>query len=189
MPTDTREVLLEVATELLDAGGVEAVTLREVGKQAGVSHNAPYKHFASKEALLAAIAARELDRHVHTESVVRHRSANAALRSGLHGYIGWALWHPNIFRLVFGAWSVESPELAAAAQAAQESLVALVVAGQDAGTLPSGDPVRLASLVRSLAHGAADLCAAGHLSRTGKGHADPQDLVDDLLKYLKAAAH
>ena len=45
---------------LLDEGGVDHVTLREVGRRAGVSHNAPYKHFESKEALLAAIAAREL---------------------------------------------------------------------------------------------------------------------------------
>src|SRR4051812_41063542 len=67
----TRETLIDVATRLLDAGGVEAVTLREVGHQAGVSHNAPYKHFANKEALLAAVAARELTGHVDETRSVR----------------------------------------------------------------------------------------------------------------------
>ncbi|NUQ86967.1 MAG: helix-turn-helix transcriptional regulator, partial [Glycomyces artemisiae] len=56
----TREALIDVAARLLDEGGTDAVTLRQVGHGAGVSHNAPYKHFAGKEALLAAVAAREL---------------------------------------------------------------------------------------------------------------------------------
>jgi AcrR family transcriptional regulator len=59
----TRDRLVDAATELLDEGGPAAVTLREVGRRAGVSHNAPYKHFADKESLLAAIAARELNLH------------------------------------------------------------------------------------------------------------------------------
>jgi AcrR family transcriptional regulator len=41
MHPGTRELLLSAATELLDAGGPEAVTLREVGRRSGVSHNAP----------------------------------------------------------------------------------------------------------------------------------------------------
>jgi hypothetical protein len=103
-------------------------------------------------------------------------------------YIAWALEYPERFRLVFGRWTVESPELIAAAQTAQAALVGLVEAAQADGVLPAGDPVRLASLVRSVAHGAADLAATGHLSETGKGHASPQQLVDDLLVYLQAAA-
>ena len=62
MVPKTRDALVAAAAQLLDEGGPEAVTLREVGHRAGVSHNAPYKHFADKEALLAAVAARELDR-------------------------------------------------------------------------------------------------------------------------------
>jgi AcrR family transcriptional regulator len=176
MASGTREALLDAAVRLLDAGGVEAVTLREVGRQAGVSHNAPYKHFASKEALLAAVAARELERRAG-------RPADS-LRAALHDYARWAQETPARFRLIFGPWTVDSPELHLAATAAQARLVDTVLAAQEADLLPAGDPVRLASLLRSLAHGAADLAAAGHLSRTGKGHASPEDLVDDLLSYL-----
>ncbi|MEU6184875.1 TetR family transcriptional regulator [Nocardia sp. NPDC047038] len=46
---DTRSALLDSAIRLLDAGGVEAVTLREVGLGAGVSHNAPYKHSRTRK--------------------------------------------------------------------------------------------------------------------------------------------
>jgi AcrR family transcriptional regulator len=168
---------VEVATELLDEGGVESVTLREVGHRAGVSHNAPYKHFANKEALLAAIAAKELE--------ARSEGGKPELRAAMHSYIGWALTYPQRFRLVFGKWTTESEELGKAATKANEMLTALVVDAQQRQDLPAGDPVRLASLVRALAHGAADLAAAGHLAADGKGHADPEDLVDDLLGYLR----
>jgi AcrR family transcriptional regulator len=189
MPPDTRDTLIKAATHLLDEGGVEAVTLREVGRLAGVSHNAPYKHFASKEALLAAIAARDLARHTDalTETVADARTPEAALREAMHGYVAWALHYPARFKLIFGAWSIESAELGIAAHAAQATLVRLVSATQDAGALPAGDPVRLASLLRALAHGAADLATAGHLSAEGKGHAGPDELVDDLIDYLRNA--
>jgi len=47
---------------LLDSGGPDAVTLREVGARAGVSRGAPYRHFANKESLLTAVAAEGWER-------------------------------------------------------------------------------------------------------------------------------
>lgn len=187
---DTREALVEAAARLLDAGGVEAVTLREVGPAVGVSHNAPYKHFAGKQALLAAVAARELRglRAALHESTSRKRSPRIALRTGLHDYLSWAMRYPARFKLVFGPWTIDSPELADAAGSAQATFVDLVTRAQDAHALPAGDPVRLASLLRALAHGAADLAYAGHLTGAGKGRAAPDELVDDLLGYLQDAA-
>ncbi|MFC4009026.1 TetR/AcrR family transcriptional regulator [Nonomuraea purpurea] len=189
MPPDTRDQLVEMAARLLDEGGVEAVTLREVGRLVGVSHNAPYKHFASKEALLAAIAARELvrQRTALAQAIGRGRSAEAVLRMALRRYVAWAQDHPARFKLTFGTWSIDSEGLRLAAHEAQAMLVDIVAATQEAGALPPGDPVRLASLLRALAHGAADLASAGHLASDGKGHASPDDLVDDLLHYLRDA--
>lgn len=181
MASSTRDALVNAAVQLLDEGGPEAVTLREVGHRAGVSHNAPYKHFTSKEALLAAVAAGELTRQGAAVATA------GTLRSVLHGYVGWALAHPARFRLVFGAWSTGSEELAAAAETARAALIALVAEQQRAGRLPDGDPERLAALLQALAHGAVALTLAGHLSPGGKGHAGPGDLVDDLLGHLAAA--
>ncbi|HEX7170798.1 MAG TPA: helix-turn-helix domain-containing protein, partial [Rubrobacter sp.] len=53
---DTRSALLGAAAGLLEGRGIEAVTLRAVGERAGVSRQAPYKHFADKEALLSVLA-------------------------------------------------------------------------------------------------------------------------------------
>ena len=189
MASRTRDALIELATRLLDGGGVEAVTLREVGRLAGVSHNAPYKHFASKEALLAAIAARELAEQTAVVAAAAEASPTPedALRAAMHDYIAWAHRRPARFKLIFGAWNIDSPELEAAAHAAQVTLVELVAGVQESGRLPTGDPERMSSLLRALAHGAADLAAAGHLDGDGKGHASPAGLVDDLLDYLHTA--
>lgn len=188
--SNTRDALVESAARLLDGGGVEAVTLREVGRLVGVSHNAPYKHFAGKEALLAAIAARELEglRAAFADSVRRERTPGEALRAVLHGYIEWAQRHPERFRLVFKSWTIESAELGEAAEQAQGAFVDVVASAQESGDLPPGDPERLSSLLRALTHGAADLALAGHISAHGKGRADPGDLVDDLLGHLRGAA-
>jgi AcrR family transcriptional regulator len=186
----TRDRLVEAATQLLDQGGPAAVTLREVGRLAGVSHNAPYKHVTGKEELLAAVAAREL-RRLHDATLrlsAEPTPPGEGLRSMMHGYVAWATRYPARFKLVFGSWSTESAELAEAAAAARVSLIATVTRAQAAGDLPNDDPERTAALLQAAAHGAADLALAGHLARDGKGRAAPTDLVDDLLRHLQAAA-
>jgi len=59
---DLRTTLLEAAVALIGEVGPRAFTLREVARRAGVSHNAPYRHFAGKDELLAAVAAEGFDR-------------------------------------------------------------------------------------------------------------------------------
>jgi AcrR family transcriptional regulator len=194
MVSDTRETLVTVAAQLLDEGGPEAVTLREVGHRAGVSHNAPYKHFADKEALLAAVAARELARRTSSLSATRTAAKagglppQEAVRTAMRSYVAWALEFPQRFKLVFGSWSKDSDELAAAAGSARALLVGMVAEAQRAGRLPAADPERLASLLLAVTHGAVDLALAGHLSPDGKGRATPEDLAEDLFGYLEAAA-
>lgn len=183
----TREALIDVAARLLDEGGTDAVTLRQVGHGAGVSHNAPYKHFAGKEALLAAVAARELQGlRTAMERAAEGQRPGDALRTVLVDYAAWALRYPARFKLVFGRWSIECDELAEAATAANAAFVDLVAASQRDGELPAGDAVRLAALIRALAHGAADLALAGHLAGERKGAVEPGELIEDLLGYLKS---
>lgn len=186
---DTRERLVRAAAELVAEGGTSAVTLREVGRRAGVSHNAAYKHFESRQQLLAAVAAAELRRlHKEMDAVRRSRATplhriERMLAVGLRG----ATERPHITRLTFGLEVQGSnlPELGEAATLAYDTFVAGVRDAQVAGDLPPGDPERLASLIRATATGAADLARNGHLSPGGKGHATPKQLVGDLLRYLK----
>jgi AcrR family transcriptional regulator len=183
----TRDALIDAAANLLTTGGPAAVTLREVGRRAGVSHNAPYRHFADKQELLAAVAARDLARRAAaTRRAARNRPPAEALRAMLHGYARHAARDPELFHLTYGLWHDGSADLGAAATAARAAFVDVVVAAQLDGSLPPGDPERLAALLLALVHGATDLALSGHLARRGKGHADPADLVDDLLGHLGA---
>ncbi len=184
--TTTREALVEAAAGLLEEGGVAAVTLREVGRRVGVSHNAPYKHFTDKEDLLASVAARELSGHDASSRRGRaNRKPVDVVTGRLHGFVRHALAHPGLFKLTYGPWRTGNADLTAAANAARSSFVDAVKAAQDDGDLPAGDPERVTALLQSVAHGAANLALAGHLSKRGKGHATPTELVDDLMLYLR----
>src|SRR5215472_18740503 len=52
---DLRHALIQAGLELLAEGGAQSLDLRKVARRAGVSHAAPYRHFADKQALIAAI--------------------------------------------------------------------------------------------------------------------------------------
>lgn len=184
---DTRSALIAAAARLLDEGGPAAVTLREVGRLAGVSHNAPYRHFGDKEELLAAVAEGELAAQAAAPGEAAG-PAIEALRSGMHGYVRWAMAYPERFKLTFGPWRADNPGLGEAATAARQGLIATVARAQAEGALPPGEPERLAYLFLALAHGGADLALGGHLSAEGKGKATPEDLVDDLIGWLRRDA-
>src|SRR5919107_731159 len=59
---DLRQALLDAALELLRAEGAAALTLRAVARAAGVSQAAPYRHFADRGALVAAVAEEGFER-------------------------------------------------------------------------------------------------------------------------------
>ncbi|GAB3769554.1 TetR/AcrR family transcriptional regulator [Microlunatus parietis] len=183
--TTTRDRLIDAAAGLLDEGGPAAVTLREVGRRAGVSHNAPYKHFQDKRDLLAALAAGEL-------RVLAGRLADAtagetgAARIGasLRAYVGWAIAAPERFRLVFGAWTGPHAELESAAQEAVATITEAVASAQAEDDALPRDTERLVALLRSTAHGLVDLELSGHL-RKRPGAPGPDDLIDELITLVR----
>ncbi len=184
-----RDSLISAAAQLLDEGGLAAVTLREVGRVAGVSRNAPYKHFEDKTDLLASIAGRELRRQTANAAALSGDPASAPTPEALMlEYVRSAQQYPERFKLTFGRWTKANAEFNGAALEARRLWFASVVTAQASGELPRGDPQQLTALVLALAHGAADLALSGHLSATGRGRSDPQDLVKALFRHLRASA-
>lgn len=87
---------------LLAAQGVDALSLRAAAREAGVSTAAPYRHFASKEALLAAMAAQgfqELSQGF--EAALRRRATSPALLRLAEAYLNFARCDPHLYRLMF----------------------------------------------------------------------------------------
>src|SRR3978361_1830547 len=102
----TRRALLDEAAALLDGGGPEAVTLREVGARAGVSRGAPYRHFADKENLLTALAAEGwegIGEPLHALRVDERRPPADRLRRALVGVIDVSRRQPYLYQLMFSA--------------------------------------------------------------------------------------
>ena len=58
---DLRAAVLSAAWKMVEKEGVEGLSVREAARRAGVSHNAPYRHFAGRDALIAALVAEGFD--------------------------------------------------------------------------------------------------------------------------------
>ena len=101
---DLRRALIAAALALLTEEQDWSFSLREVARRAGVSHNAPYNHFASKHALLAAVAAAGFDTlkaHMQT-AAAQTTTPEAALKAIGVAYVGFGVSNPAHYRLMFG---------------------------------------------------------------------------------------
>lgn len=100
---DLRQALVQAAVELLEHDGLSALSLRGAARRAGVSHAAPYHHFADKEALLAAVSAAGF--RMQMEAMAEAVRNPPPPLEGLHAfgirYITWASEHPSLFRLMY----------------------------------------------------------------------------------------
>ena len=167
-----RAVLLEAGVALIGNVGPKGFTIREVARRAGVSHNAPYRHFRDKEELLAAIAAEGFERL--TVSMKRWSLAGARGEDRLRlcgcGYVDFALRWPQHFSVMFDLPSVprrgSRPQVIG--ENAFQTLLGFTIESQQEGVLPAGDPHPLALMAWSLVHGIAKLAISGKLSSTRK---------------------
>ena len=197
---DLRRALLEAAGAILQESGAPALSLRGIARRAGVSHMAPYHHFAGRGELVAALAADGFER-LATAMRDAMESATGAdpverLRACGVAYVVFAVRNPEMFQLMFGRELADSsahPELRQAARAAYGTFAAALPAppgaapGQTedaaepgAGESSEGEssegesiplpPIALAAW--SLVHGLAMLVADGQV---GSGAADAEE--------------
>ncbi|KAF5291002.1 hypothetical protein FQR65_LT20535 [Abscondita terminalis] len=181
-PAPTRAAIVAAASRLLESGGLDAVTLRAVGAEAGVSRSAPYRHFADKAELLQFLAVRTL---TEMAAEVRMRSAAIepveALLAGSLAYVEYAVAHPNHYLLIFGdaPQIAPVPEAEAAADDAMSALAELVDRVRSQGRFTSVPAREMATVLWVSLHGIAQLQITGHLHepRTLDGDQRLGDLV------------
>lgn len=166
---DLRRALIDAALTLIATEGGSALTLRKVAQLAGVTHAAPYRHFADKAALLAAVAeegflamSRKMQAAcapVGTEPLARFQALGVA-------YVQFAISHPGHFRIMFGPDLADrSPyrSLCTAADSTFGLLVTAIADCQAAGLVSEGEPRTVASVAWSTVHGLASLLLDGQL--------------------------
>jgi AcrR family transcriptional regulator len=166
---DLRRALLDAALSLIEAQGVEALTLRAVAGQVGVTHAAPYRHFVDKGDLLAAVAGEGFKLLAERTEAARD-AAGAGLTDRLLAigvaYVRFAVEHPAHYRVMFGRGLVDLPAdhpFHADAQRAFGVLTGTVGELQAAGLMAADAPDARAVLGWATVHGLAMLLTDGLL--------------------------
>lgn len=183
----TKQQLVSAASRLLDEGGQEAVTLRAVAERVRVSHNAPYRHFSGRSALLGAVAERDflMLTHVFDDQDTANSNPESALRGSAAALIAYAAAHKARYRLLFSDPQLPSDAgLKEAAFGAFTAFSRIVARCQQDGAFPQVDTVGLTGLIYAALHGAIDLDLGGRASGTkGLGSIEATaGLLFDLLK-------
>lgn len=171
-----RAVLLAEAEHTLRERGVDALSLRQLARQAGVSHGAPRRHFADRQALLDALAEQGFLRLADTLSGIQSGNANdytQSFRALAEAYVDFAISDAALMELMFAAKNAEPPpSLHHAAERFFAMVNDVITQGHRAGLLQLDDPYRLQMLLVATLHGIATLVSAGRF---------PAEQVADLI--------
>jgi AcrR family transcriptional regulator len=162
-----RADLLQAAIRLIAEVGPTAFTLREVARRAGVSHNAPYRHFQDRDDLLEAVADegfRQLNEAMLATAAQEFRTLDRLKVAGT-AYVAFALRRPEHFAVMFDAPAPNRNNQGhtAAGKQAFDTLLGLVKTCQDEGRLPAGSSTDFALLAWTMVHGIAKLATTGRL--------------------------
>jgi AcrR family transcriptional regulator len=160
---DLHRALIEVALRLIAEEGASGFTLREVARRAGVSHAAPYRHFADKMALLAAVAEegfRALRQRMLEVGIRMPVEPPAHFRALGVEYVRFAVEHPAHFRVMFGPDIIDPtiyPTLHEVSHGTFTLLIEAIAAGQQAQAIRPGESWALALAAWAQVHGLATL--------------------------------
>ena len=163
---DLRSELLRTSRQLLDEFGPSALSMREVARRAGCTHQAPYHYFANREAILAALVCEGFDELADRLAVAHEglggEDLHAVLVASGNAYVEFALRHPGVFRVMFRPDVCDPerfPEVVQASERAHNELARLAryVAGGETS-------LETEVLFWSGVHGLASLLLDGPLS-------------------------
>jgi AcrR family transcriptional regulator len=170
---DLRAACLNAAMDLLAEGDETTLSLRAVARRAGVSPNAPYRHYPDKDALLAAMAA-----HGYQDLREALLEADAAAPredkfvAMAQAYVRFGVGNPALFHLMFGhPCSRNHPETTAAA-----ALTTAVLAERVAAVIPAAQHGAFMIGAWALVHGLASLVLDGKLP------SGDQEALDGLVR-------
>ncbi len=181
---DLRPAILEAAVALIAEGGVENLSLRECARRAGVSHAAPYRHFASKAELVWAIAAEGFEKLAASGRAAIEGLTDPDARIDAYGaaYVRFAFEHPVHHRVMFTT-ALEPPEGTTEGSDGAFQLLVETASRASPGVRP--DLAALASW--SLPHGLSMLILDGRvpdaLVRTGD---DAEKLAREVIAHWRA---
>lgn len=183
---DVRTSILEASIALMNEGGLGSLSMREVARRAGVSHQAPYHYFADREAILAELAGDGFDRlyDYMVSAIGLARDKAGKNRAMGEAYIRFALNNPEVFRLMFRCEMVDLANYPEAKLKADKcfQLVADVLGAPNTADKTSADLVPVIA-AWSTAHGLATLMLEGKL---GEAFGETLDQREEAAKRILA---
>ncbi|AUX47326.1 TetR family transcriptional regulator [Sorangium cellulosum] len=168
---DLRQALVDAALRALEGERAEDLSLRALGRELGVSPRAPYRHFETKEELLAAVAVegfRAFGALMTQRVAAAGADPIARLRAVAEAYVLFAIERPAAFRVMYAPYATvneSAPDLLRARAEGHQVTMDALAEGQAAGLLREGDPMQLALVLWSSMHGLAVLLTQGQLGR------------------------
>jgi AcrR family transcriptional regulator len=178
-----RRALIDAAAGAIARHGVDALNLRQLAARAGVTPGAPYHHFASREELLRAIAEEGFER-LEADLIAARDAAGAEAQARLEAlgraYVDFAVSRPGHFRVMFHGDANSSGPTKSGLRAFH-LLREAVLACQEAGAAPTGDPGALVMTAWSAVHGFATLWVDGALPFEG---IEPKRMAPELGRLL-----
>lgn len=191
---DLRRVIIETAAGMLREEKGWQFTLREVARRAGVSHAAPYKHFADKGALLAELSMQgfeQLREAITAAMTPQPGSIRVEIAAAAAAYVQFGIANPALYRLMFSAaaGAPRDVHLNERVMATLGVLLAILERGQQAGTLKRRPVQGQAAACWAQVHGLTMLAIEGLLLPEKVGPAPLQAAVETLLEGLEASGH
>jgi AcrR family transcriptional regulator len=186
-----RRLVLRASLALIGEGGLDRLSMREVARKAGVSHQAPYHHFGDRESILAALAAEgfaELKAGMDRAVTRARTDAVKAVEAVSRAYVDFALRHPAYFQVMFRADAVpleKHPEARQRASAAFGGLAAQI--DKAFADKSAAERQTLVFACWGLTHGLATLMLDGQFARgTGTTKAKQKKIADDVISTFTA---
>lgn len=186
MKEDIRSKILSASAQLLEESGLGALSMREVARRAGVSHQAPYHYFADREAILAELVKQGFEKlHAYElDALDGPVDAKARVKAVGTAYVMFALDYPAIFQLMFRPELVDMERYPEAKCVADDAFnVPLAEIAAFHGKDPEQSTTEMLACW-SLSHGLATLLLEGKLeSHIGSDEASKKAAVDAVLSF------
>ncbi|MDB5868964.1 MAG: transcriptional regulator, TetR family [Polaromonas sp.] len=191
-----REALIVCAVELIAQDGLDKLSVREVAKRAGVSPGAPFRHFATRTALLTAVAeqATQQLRACVESALAQAAGAPALARFGTigHAYLDWARANPTHFQVISDRALIDYSSSASLGKDNDAIRLCMRELLDEAFGATSGfDAVHAQMAARALVYGLARMAVDGHFpewSLTGQTAPSAMSGTLDFFLQLLAGA-
>jgi AcrR family transcriptional regulator len=182
-----RAALLDQAEAVLRERGIDALSLRELAREAGVSHGAPRSHFIDRRALLDAVAERGFLRLADEirEAASRVSEDHAcALHAAGSAYVRFAVRESALLDLMFAAKVDDASEaVRSAAERLFDTMTGIMSAGVEAGAYDAHDVGRLTLVLAATVQGISSLVTSRRITMP-----QSETLIDDAITLFLAGA-